>query len=182
MKILILFFQALLFCSCVFASDGNIQDTKIYSFKKVRVSFEGPLDLRCFESAYGDLKVFLQFYPMKRPAHMLSDTLYRVKITIRRTEVVSLDHRKNKYLKSDLYKNSSLEERESWFWGFEIHEAFSCRDDGQYLYCRKDVILEHGEMLTAEAEILDSKWQNITEKENAEKDIRMILNTIKTME
>ena len=172
----------LFFCSCASARIDASSGLREYVFNKVKVSIEGPSNMKGSESTYDGPEVFFQLYPIQRPMKVISDTIYRIKITVKRTTLASFKQSKEKYLGSGLYKRSNEKERQTWLWILETHEQFACRNEGQYSYCRKDVILDNGELLSGEVEILNAGWKGQGERVKALKIVEGIMNSIKPLQ
>ena len=182
MKVLYYALFVILFTSCASAQENREASWRKYDFEWVKLRIKGPEKLYHSESKYDVPKVFMQLFPLKRPKFVIDDTIYRVKITIRRINQGILEQEKYRFQKSNLYKQSNDKKRNSFLWHFEMHEQFNCRDDGQYSYCRKDVTVENDELLSGEVEILNAGWKGQEERGQALKTVEIIMNSINSLE
>jgi hypothetical protein len=158
-SIFIILFSALFF-SCVISKNNHKITEKeelwqVYDFNNTRITLQAPKGIRWTESFYeNDPSLYIELSPVKPPKGIIDDTFYRVKIVVKRTTEKALEMEKERFFRSNLYKNSDDLGKKKWLWKFEIHKKIDWISDGKYQYYRKDVPLSKSSLLSAHAEVL----------------------------
>ena len=149
-------------------------------FKAVGLEMLLPRQAKSDESSHNPCMVIASMHYLPYPFWVPLDATVFVEIYITRMPIGKLEEEINDTKESDLFKESSSEENECWFWLFTFDEKTTRFDsEGDYTYYRRDVRLDNGEIFHAYAEVLNGGSKESIEADHAA--VRRIFNSIKPL-
>lgn len=124
--------------------------------------------------------VSMGLHYLSPPPGVLADATVFIHVYVKRIPNAALPERLASVQRSNLYKESSEDEKRIWFWYYDLHPETSRWDGkGKYSYYRRDVKLNEKEILHANAEVLNAGPQESQDADHAA--VKRILDSIEPL-